>query len=211
MGLFGEAAFYNPAPSTIVCPDFTHSGKYSVDWYKDFLFPIAVNIIGVFVGVVLALWSNRRSQQFADARAAKRRAEEFSDLREVVLSSVMKDTFEAMRVKSTLASKTDPFLLGIYLELAVWEAAQSQFVRFAPLDERILFSRFFDQVRRLARLLDFYRKVRASQRPEPGTTAGDTADDVAKYLAEVAEDVRLDGVIVVSDHGDQTQKRMLGL
>ena len=115
----------------------------------------------------------------------------------------------AKEVKSALASNGDPFLLGIYLELAVWEAAQSQFVRFAPLDDRILFSRFFDQVRRLARLLDFYRKIRANQRPEPGAAAD--ADGVAKYLAEVAEDVRLDGVIVVSDHGDPTQKRILGL
>lgn len=182
-----------------------------MDWYKDFLVPIAVNVIGVFVGVVLALWINRRSQQIADARETKRLSEEFANLREVVLSSVIKDTFEAMRVKPTLASNTDPFLLGIFLELAVWQAAQSQFVRFAPLEDRILFSRFFDQVRRLARLLDFYRKIRSNQRPELGTTANDSVNDVAKYLAEVAEDVRLEGVIVVSDHGDQTQKRLLGL
>jgi hypothetical protein len=182
-----------------------------VDWYKDLLFPIVVNVIGVFFGVVLALWSNRRSQQFADAREAKRVAEEFANLREIVVSSVIKNTFEAVRVKSTLASNADRFLLGIYFELAVWEAAQSQFVRFAPLDDRILFSRFFDQVRRLARLLDFYRKILANQGPVPGAAIDDTANQVAKYLAELAEDVRLDGVIVVSDHGDQAQKRMLGL
>ena len=182
-----------------------------MDWYTDLLLPIAVNIIGVFVGVVLALWSNRRSEQFAETREAERIAEEFADLREVVVSSVMKDTFEAMRVKSTLASNTDPFLLGIYLELAVWEAAQSQFIRFAPLEDRILFSRLFDQVRRLARLLDFYRTICANQRAALGAVADDIAKGVAKYLAEVAEDVRLDGVIVVSDHGDPTQKRMLGL
>ena len=182
-----------------------------MDWYKDFLFPITVNVIGVFFGVVLALWSNRRSQQFSDAKEAKRLSEEFANLREVVVSSVIKDTFEAIRVKSTLASNADPFLLGIYFELAVWEAAQSQFVRFAPLEDRILFSRFFDQVRRLTRLLDFYREIRSNQRPVLGVADGDTANDVAKYLAEVAEDVRLDGVIVVLDHGDQTQKRILGL
>jgi len=182
-----------------------------VDWYKDFLFPIVVNVIGVFFGVILALWTNRRSQQFAEASEAKRLAEELANLREVVVSSVIKDTLEAVRVKSTLASSIDPFLLGIYFELAVWEAAQSQFMRFAPLDDRILFSRFFDQVRRLAGLVDFYRKIRSSRGPVPGAANDDNADQVAKYLAELAEDVRLDGVIVVSDHGDQTQKRMLGL
>lgn len=182
-----------------------------MDWYKDFLFPIVVNVIGVFVGVVLALWSNRRSQQFSDAREGKRHSEEYANLREVVISSVIKDALEAMRVKSTLTSNTDSFLLGIYFELAVWEAAQSQFVRFAPLDERILFSRFFDQVRRLARLIDFYRNISANRPPEQNVTLRDNANEIAKYLAEIAEDVRLDGVIIVSDHGDQTQKRILGL
>ena len=31
------------------------------------------------------------------------------------------------------------------------------------------------------------------------------------HLAEVAEDVRLDGIVIVTDHGDATQKRFLGL
>lgn len=187
-----------------------------MDWLKDFLVPIAVNIIGVFVGVVLALWTNRRTQQFADAKEAKRLSAEFADLREVVLSSVVKGTIEATRVKSALASRTDPYLLEVYFELAVWEAAQSQFVAHAPLDDRILLSRFFDQVRRLAMLLDFYRKTRASKSLESGADPVSANDklatvNIATHLVELAEDVRLDGIVIVTDHGDEMQKRCLGL
>jgi hypothetical protein len=182
-----------------------------LNWVTDFFVPLAVNMVGVFVGVVFALWTDRRRQDFVDARAARRMAAEFADLREVVLSSVVKDTIEATRIKASLASKSDPFLLEIYLELAVWEAAQSQFVRHAPLDDRILLSRFFDQVRRLARLLDFYRDVRAEIGHEENEAAHRTCENIVMHLAEVAEDVRLDGVVIVTDHGDETQKRFLGL
>jgi hypothetical protein len=163
------------------------------------------------VGVVLALWTDRRRQEFADAREVRRRSAEFADLREVVLSSVVKNTIEATRIRASLASMSDPFMLEIYLELAVWEAAQAQFVRHAPLDDRILLSRFFDQVRRLARLLDFYRDVLAEIGHEQIEAALRTCENIAMHVAEIAEDVRLDGVVIVTDHGDETQKRFLGL
>jgi hypothetical protein len=182
-----------------------------VNWVTDFFVPLAVNMVGVFVGVVLALWTDRRRQEVADARAARRLSVEFAGLREVVLSSVVKDTIEATRVKASLASRSDPFLLEVYLELAVWEAAQSQFVRHAPLDDRILLSRFFDQVRRLARLLDFYREILAEHGLDPDEAAARACENIAIHVAEVAEDVRLDGVVIVMDHGDETQKRFLGL
>ena len=180
-------------------------------WVTDFFVQLAVNMVGVFAGVLLALWTDRRRQEFADAREVRRASAEFEGLRAVVLSSVVKDTMEATRIRASLASKSDPFLLEIYLELAVWEAAQSQFVSHAPLDDRILLSRFFDQVRRLARLLDFYRDVRAEIGHEQNEAALRTCENIAMHVAEVAEDVRLDGVVIVTDHGDASQKRFLGL
>ena len=186
-----------------------------MDWQTDFIVPIVVNIIGVFVGVVLALWTSRRAEQAADAKEAKRLAAEFADLREVVLSSVVKGTIEATRVKAALESSTDPLVLEIYFELALWEAVQPQFVAHAPLDDRILLSRFFDQVKRLTRLLDFYRKSVASQ--GVGRGAGSLTNDehatgnIATHIAELAEDVRYDGIIIITDHGNDVQKRCLGL
>ena len=182
-----------------------------MNWVTDFFVQLAVNMVGVFAGVLLALWTDRRRQEFADAREVRRASAEFEGLRAVVLSSVVKDTMEATRIRASLASKSDPFLLEIYLELAVWEAAQSQFVSHAPLDDRILLSRFFDQVRRLARLLDFYRDVRAEIGHEQNEAALRTCENIAMHVAEVAEDVRLDGVVIVTDHGDASQKRFLGL
>ena len=69
-----------------------------MNWVTDFFVPLAVNMVGVFAGVMLALWTDRRRQEFADAREARRKSAEFSDLREVVLSSVVKDTIEATRI-----------------------------------------------------------------------------------------------------------------
>ena len=182
-----------------------------MNWVTDFFVPLAVNMVGVFIGVVLALWTDRRRQDLADAREATRLAGEFADLREVVVSSVVKDTIEATRIKASLTSSSDPFLLETYLELAVWEAAQSQFVRHAPLDDRVLLSRFFDQVRRLARLLDFYREILAEHGLDPDEAAAGVCQNIAMHVAEVAEDVRLDGIVIVMDHGDDSQKRFLGL
>jgi hypothetical protein len=182
-----------------------------VDWQKDVLVPIFVNVVGVFVGVILALWTNQRSQQLAEAQEAKRLSAEFRDLRQAVVSSVVRDTVEARRLKSTLASGTDPYVLGIYLELAVWEAAQAQFFRYAPLDDRIILSRFFDQVRRLARLLDFYRTTLVDQGLSQETDIGNISAGIALYIAEAADDLQLDGIVIVSDHGDESQKRILGL
>ena len=186
-----------------------------MDWQTDFIVTIIVNIIGVFVGVVLALWTGRRAEQAADAKEAKRLAAEFADLREVVLSSVVKGTIEATRVKAALASSADPYVLEIYFELAVWDAAQSQFVANAPLDDRILLSRFFDQVRRLSHLLDFYRKSVASHglARSAGASTNDehATGNIASHVAELAEDVRYDGFIIITDHGNEVQKRCLGL
>ena len=187
-----------------------------MDWQTDFFLPIVVNIIGVFAGVVLALWTNRRTEAYTDAKEARRLAKEFAELREVVLSSVVKATIEADQVKTALASASDPYLLEIYFELAVWEAAQSQFVTNAPLEDRILLSRFFDQVRRLSRLVDFYRKTRARQGRRDGDDSTSTTDKLATdnittHLADLAEDVRFDGIIIITDHGDEIQKRCLGL
>ena len=192
------------------------TGRGKMDWQTDFVVPIVVNIIGVFVGVVLALWTNRRAEAYADAKEARRSAKEFAELREVVLASVVKATIEATQVKTALASRNDPYLLEVYFELAVWEAAQSEFVTHAPLEDRILLSRFFDQVRRLSRLVDFYRRTRTKrgggQANDPAFTTDKLAtDNIATHLAELAEDVRLDGIVIVTDHGDEVQRRCLGL
>lgn len=179
-------------------------------WQTDFLVEATAGLVGVFAGVALALWTERRRHRAEEARQESRAAAEFGAIRHTVLSSVVKNTLEAKRVKTLLKASTDPYLLGVNLELAVWEASQDHFMRLAPIDDRIVLSRYFDHVRRLDRLLDFYREARADERFRAlGSTPGD--DGLVSNLADVSDDVRLEGVMMVTDYGDPTQKRLLGL
>ena len=105
---------------------------------------------------------------------------------------MVKDTIEATRVKASLSSKSDPFLLEIYLELAVWEAAQSQFVRHAPLDDRIRSAGSSTRSAGSPACSTLPGRPRRD-RPEQNEAALRTCENIAMHLAEVAEDVRLDG------------------
>jgi hypothetical protein len=179
-----------------------------------FVLDTAAGLVGVFAGVILALWTERRR----DARqAAKERETSDRDLaqsRKLVLSSVVKNTSEAKRLGGVLESDKDPYLFEVSFELAVWEATKIQFVRMAALDERVLFSRFFDQVARLLHLVDFHRQLRVQlELRQSALDAGDRTllDQSARRLRRVADDVRIDGLVVVSDLGEPMHKRLLGM
>jgi hypothetical protein len=131
-----------------------------------------------------------------------------------VLSSVVKNTSEAKSLVRALETGDDPYLFQISFELAVWDATQIQFMRLAALDERVLLSRFFDQVSRLIRLIDFHRQLRVQlELRQMGLDAGDRSLLVqsAERLLAVAEDVRIDGLVIVTDLGEPVHKRLLGI
>jgi hypothetical protein len=99
-------------------------------------------------------------------------------------------------------------------ELAVWEATQIQFMRLALLDERVALSRFFDQVARLQRLIEFHRQLRVQlELRQSALDSGDRAllDQSARRLRVVSDEVRLDGLVVVTDLGEPLHKRLLGI
>ncbi len=99
-------------------------------------------------------------------------------------------------------------------ESAVWEATRAEFVRIASVDERVLLTRFFDHVRRLSNLIDFFRRVRADLEIKPAALdAGDQKllDDLRARLVEVANELRIDGLVIVTDLGDAMHKRLLGI
>ena len=181
-------------------------------WQTDFLVEATAGLLGVFIGVVAALWAERRRANFEQKRESVRESKELDDVRHAVLASVVKNTLEVTRLKASLLARNDPYLLGVHFEGAVWEATQTHFVRVASLDDGILFSRFFDQVRRLNQLLDFFREARADEglQAKPAQPTSVSAA-IADRLSEVAEDVKLEGVVIVIDHGDHTQKQLLGL
>ena len=92
--------------------------------------------------------------------------------------------------------------------------ARAQFVRIASVDERVLLTRFFDHVRRLDALIDFHRKVNAElEISQSSPDAGDRKllGDLEQRLLDVANEVRIDGLIIVTDHGDDMHRRLLGI
>jgi len=185
-----------------------------VDLVGNFLVELTAGLVGVFAGAILALWADRqaRARRAADAEAELQ--EYLAQSRKLVISSVVKNTSEAKRLRAALASNDDPYLFQVGFELAVWEATQAQFVQIASLDERVLLTRFFDQVRRLTKLIDFHRQVRAElEIRQIGLDAGDRAllDDLLSRLRAVADEIRIDGLVVVSDLGDPMHKRLLGM
>jgi hypothetical protein len=180
----------------------------------NFLVELTAGLVGVFAGAILALWADRqaRARRAADAEAELQ--EHLAQSRKLVISSVVKNTSEAKRLSAALASNDDPYLFQVGFELAVWEATQAQFVQIASLDERVLLTRFFDQVRRLTKLIDFHRQVRAElEIRQIGLDTGDRAllDDLLSRLRSVADEIRIDGLVVVSDLGDPMHRRLLGM
>ena len=185
-----------------------------MEFFTNFVVELTAGLAGVFAGALLALWADRRARDRQAAEVEAELQEDLAKSRRLVISSVVKNTSEAKRLRAVLASNDDPYLFQVGFELAVWEATQAQFVRIASLDERVLLTRFFDQVRRLNTLIEFHREVRAQlEIGQMGVDAGDRAllDDLVKRLKSVADEIRIDGLVVVTDLGDPLHKRLLGM
>ncbi len=179
-----------------------------------FALDTAAGLVGVFAGVILALWAERRREARQNAKEKAALEQDLAQSRRLVLSSVVKNTSEAKRLGSVLETDEDPYLFDISFEPAVWEATQIQFMRLASVNERVLLSRFFDQVSRLMRLMEFHRQLRVQL--ELRQSALDSGDRVllqqsARRLRVVADDVRLDGIVVVTDLGEPMHRRLLGM
>ena len=180
----------------------------------EFLVELSAGLVGVFAGAALALWTDRRARTQRAAEEKARLEEELAGSRKLVLSSVVKNTSETKHLSRLLEGEDDPFLFRVTFESAVWEATRSDFVKIATVDERVLLTRFFDHVRRLSGLIDFHRNVTAELEITPGAPdAGDREllKNLRARLAEVANEIRIDGLVIVTDLGDAMHKRLLGI
>lgn len=181
--------------------------------WVDFLVQAAAGLVGVFAGVLLALLTERRRMAGEQGRTQAKLHDELAGVRGVVLASVVRNTSEAKKIRGILSDAGDQYLFRVNFELAVWEAAQSNYVRLAPLEERVVFTRFFDQVRRLDRLVDFCRQSRAESVPGSLKVDRESAElkEMEARLLDAAEDLRLAGVVLVTDFGEDMHKRLLGV
>jgi len=185
-----------------------------LDLVVSFATETIAGLIGVFAGVILALWTERRREGRQESEAQAVREEVLVQSRKLLLSSVVRNTSEAKRLSNALEGRNDPYLFQVSFDLSDWEATQAQFVRSAPLDERVLLTRFFGQVRRVRRLIDFHRQVRAQlELREAPLDPGDRAllADTVNRLKCVSDELRLDGLVVVTDLGDAMHRRLLGM
>jgi len=179
----------------------------------EFSIEVCAGLVGVFAGAALALWADRGARGRRAAVAQERLEQDLANSRKLVISSVVKNTSETKRLGRLLEGDEDPFLFRVTFETAVWEATRAQFVRIASVDERVLLTRFFDHVRRLNSLIEFHRRVRADLEirnvvPDPGDRR--LLNDLRAQLREVANEIRLDGLVIVSDLGDEMHRRLLG-
>jgi hypothetical protein len=185
-----------------------------MEFLAEFLVELSAGLLGVFAGAALALWADRRTRERRAAEALKQEEQALASSRKLVISSVVKNTSETKRLSRLLEDEQDPYLFQVGFESAVWEATRAEFVRIATVDERVLLTRFFDHVRRLSSLINFHRQVRADI--EIRRTALDDGDqrllgDLRTRLREVANEIRLDGLVIVTDLGDPMHKRLLGI
>lgn len=185
-----------------------------MDVWIEFFVEAAAGLVGVFAGAALALWADRRARRHRSEQASVKQQDDLANARRLVISSVVKNTSEAKRLVKALNEDKDPYLFRVSPEQAVWEATRAQFVRLASVDERVLLTRFFDHVRRLTGLMEFHRSVRANleiRDAEFGTDELRPVQDLQERLKEVASDIRIDGLVIVTDLGDSMHKRLLGI
>ena len=184
-------------------------------WLVDFTSNTLAGIVGVFVGVWLALVTDRRREAQVEMQRDDERAQEFERARHTILGSVVKNTSEASRLRNRIDRRKPSELIHTNLEVAVWDAVQSQFMESChDIDERVRFAQFFDGVRNLQAFFEFHRDLQLSIAGAADDNDPELAlilRDADQRLRDLSDEQRLNGVLLVTDFGDPVHKRLLGL
>ena len=182
----------------------------------DFIIQVLAGVVGVFVGVFLALVLDRRRRVQDAVERDTEQKQGFDRAADCVHGSVVKNTAEAKRILRVLAACKAVQLLHADLESSAWFATQSQFIAYCPsVDQRVMVAQFFDDVRRLQAFADFRSNVLVSRITTPlqrdDSELGALIADVDRHLADLAEDVRMCGMMLINDHGKPVHKRLIGI
>ena len=183
--------------------------------FVDFAVQTLSGIIGVFVGVWLALIMDRRRQAREEAQRETERQQQYARARHTVLGSVIKNANEASRLRARVDARKPYEIIHTRLEVSVWEAVQVQFMQAChSIDERVRFAQFFDGVRNLQSFFDFHRGLQLS-------IAGAFNDDdpelaeilrgADQHLRDLMEDQRFNGVLLITDYGEPVHKKLMGI
>lgn len=182
----------------------------------EFIIQALSGVVGVFVGVFLALVVDRRRREQDAQERETEQARGFERAVDSVLGSVVKNTAEAKRILRSLEMRGESRPIHACLESSVWFATQAQFIALCQnVDERVMFAQFFDEVRRLQAFADFRSNVLISRIMAPAREGGATLSaliaDVDQHLADLAEDLRMCGMMLINDHGKPVHKRLVGI
>ena len=184
-------------------------------WLVEFTVNTIAGIVGVFVGVWLALITDRRRETREESQRKLEHAEQFKRARHTVLGSVVKNASEASRLRDRVDERKPVEIIHTNLEGAVWDAGQSQFMEAChDLDERVRFAQFFDGVRNLQAFFEFHRDLQLSI---AGAVDDDDPElaiilrDADQRLRDLSDEQRLFGVLLITDFGEPVHKQLLGL
>lgn len=183
-------------------------------WLIDFAVNAVAGIVGVFLGVWLALVTDRHRESRLEMQREQERAQQFERARHTVLGSVVKNTSEARRLRKRIDERQPEEIIHTNLEVAVWGAVQSQFMEAChDIDERVRFAQFFDGVRGLQAFFEFHRdlqlSIAAAVSDDPELAS--ILKDADQRLRDLSDEQRLNGVLLVTDFGEPVHKRLLGL
>ena len=184
-------------------------------WLVEFTINTVAGIVGVFVGVWLALITDRKRESRIDKQREQERAIQFERARHTVLGSVVKNTSEARRLRKRIDERKPQEVIHTNLEVAVWGAVQSQFMEAChDIDERVRFAQFFDGVRGLQAFFEFHRDLQLSMAAAASNDDPELKlilDDADQRLRDLSDEQRLNGVLLITDFGEPVHKRLLGL
>ena len=184
-------------------------------WILDFVVNTLAGIVGVFVGVWLALVTDRHREARIELQRDHERAHQFERARHTILGSVVKNTSEAGRLRKRIDKRKPSELIHTNLEVAVWNSVQAQFMEACDdIDERVRFAQFFDGVRNLQSYFEFHRDLQLSIAAAADNHDPELASilvDADQRLRDLSDDQRLNGVMLITDFGEDVHRRLLGL
>jgi hypothetical protein len=184
-------------------------------WLVEFTVNTLAGIVGVFVGVWLALITDRKRESRDELQRDEERQQQFARARHTVLGSVVKNTSEASRLRGRIDKRKPSEIIHTNLEVAVWGAVQSQFMEAChDIDERVRFAQFFDGVRGLQAFFEFHRDLQLSIAGAMDDEDPELAlilKDADQRLRDLSDEQKLNGVLLITDFGEPVHKRLLGL
>jgi hypothetical protein len=184
-------------------------------WVVELVVNTVAGIVGVFVGVWLALITDRHRESRIQLQRDQELAQQFKRARHTVLGSVVKNTSEASRLRKRIDDRKPIEIIHTNLEVAVWSAVQSQFMEAChDIDERVRFAQFFDGVRGLQAYFEFHRDLQlsiAGAVDEDDPELAMILEDADQRLRDLSDEQRLNGILLITDFGEQVHKRLLGL